>query len=140
MKKTNSHSDFGRNERRSKILWSLQSILGYIWDIIVNIIIIVGVLLIYSNAHNTFEIIVYSLLILVFLSIIFYGAGNAQISMQTRIFLARELVGKDDIKLDTEIEEATFLLDKMMYKYYINTVFRFLIFIIVLYNLIPVLL
>ncbi len=140
MNKTNSHSDFGRNERRSKILWSLQSILGYIWDIIVNIIIIVGVLLIYSNAHNTFEIIVYSLLILVFLSIIFYGAGNAQISMQTRIFLARELVGKDDIKLDTEIEEATFLLDKMMYKYYINTVFRFLIFIIVLYNLIPVLL
>ncbi|MEK7522818.1 MAG: hypothetical protein AAB569_04495 [Patescibacteria group bacterium] len=132
--------------RRSDIIWSAGSITGYIWDFFRNTIVLLVVLAIYDNLRMSSEVIMGSLLILIYLSVISTGAiitqsvmrnGIAAHSYKTEVL---KKIGKEDSEDDKkEFEKANFLFEKMMYKFYLNSFFSFIIFIIVLINLFGVL-
>lgn len=121
--------------------------LGYIWAVIVNLITIGVVLGIYSNLYQSFEVIVVSLLILIYLSIQTFAMtyGNATIetafSMNFEFQRIRKLVQKNQIDEDEEedekeeIQEARKKVDKAKIKMYINAGFAFIIYIIALWNI-----
>ena len=121
--------------------------LGYAWTVIVNFITIGVVLGIYSNLYQSFEVIVVSLLILIYLSIQTFAMtyGNATIdtafSMNFEFQRIRKLVQKNQIDEDEdenereEIQEARKKVDKAKIKMYINAGFAFIIYIIALWNI-----
>lgn len=121
--------------------------LGYTWTVIVNLITISVVLGIYSNLYQSFEVIVVSLLILIYLSIQTFVMtyGNATIdtvfSMNFEFQRLRKLVQKNQINQDEEenereeIQEARKKVDKAKIKMYINAGFAFIIYIIALFHI-----
>lgn len=120
--------------------------LGYAWTVIVNLITIGVVLGIYSNLYQSFEVIVVSLLILIYLSIQTFAMtyGNATIdaafSMNFEFQRLRKLVQKNQIDEDEEsereeIQEARKKVDKAKIKMYINAGFAFIIYIIALFHI-----
>ena len=135
-----------KERRRSDIIWSAGSIAGYIWDFFRNIIVLLVVLAIYDNLQMSSWVIMGSLLIFIYLSVISTGAiitqsvmrnGIATYSYKTEVL---KKMGKEDSEDDKqEFEKANFLFEKMMYKFYLNSFFSFVIFIIVLINLFGVL-
>jgi hypothetical protein len=131
-----------RTKRRSAVVWSGTSIAGYIWDIIRNIIVILIVLAIYNSIYDSTEIIIVSILILIYLSIVGTGAQLGQSQIKTSILNTTHLIeilkemGKTKESEEEEIENAEFLLEKIQYKFILNSVFNFIIFVIVFFNLI----
>jgi len=121
--------------------------LSYAWTVIVNLITIGVVLGIYSNLYQSFEVIVVSLLILIYLSIQTFAMtyGNATIdtafSMNFEFQRIRKSVQKNQIDEDEEenereeIQEARKKVDKAKIKMYINAGFAFIIYIIALFNI-----
>ena len=121
--------------------------LSYIWTVIDNLITIGVVLGIYSNPYQSFEIIVVSLLILIYLSIQTFAMtyGNATIdtafSMNFEFQRIRKLVQKNEIDKDEEenekekIQEARKKVDNSKVKMYINACFASIIYIIVLFHI-----
>lgn len=121
--------------------------LGYAWTVIVNLITIGVVLGIYSNLYQSFEVIVVSLLILIYLSIqafaMTYGSATIDTTFST-IFefqRIRKLVQKNQIDEDEEknereeMQEARKKADKAKIKMYINAGFAFIIYIIALFHI-----
>lgn len=116
--------------------------LSYTWTIIVNLITIGVVLAIYDSVYASFETIVVSLLIFIYLSfrgfLILYGKTIAETAFaldgefkRIRRLLKDEL---DDSETE-EVQEAKKKVDKSIVKMYINAVFLFIIYLITLFQL-----
>ena len=131
-----------RAKRRSAVIWSGTSITGHIWDIVRNLIIVAIVVGVYSVLYDPENIIIVSILILIYLSVLFIGAGLSQAIVQTNFRTQTQIteilkrLGKEETEDDAEdFENARFLLEKIQYKFILNSVFHFIIFIIVVLNL-----
>ena len=127
-------------------MWSKLSITGYIWDIIRNLIIIFVIVLIYGSVYGSFETIVISLLILIYITVIIYGATLTQSSVRNTlqtysqgVETRKQLGGEETEEEKEEFEEAGYTLEKVMYKFYINSSFHFIVFVIVIFNLLSAL-
>lgn len=128
------------NEKKNYWKWA-----GYAWTVIVNLITIGVVLGIYSNLYQSFEIIVVSLLILIYLSIQTFAMtyGNATIDTMFRMNFEfqrmRKLLQKNQTEEDEdekeEVKEARKMVDKAKVKMYINAGFAFIIYVIALWNI-----
>ena len=138
-----SIEEWNRKEKfRSSIIWSKKSILGYVWDIIRNLIVIGVVLAIYSSLYDSANTIIVSILILIYLSIINIGTVLSQSSsrsnLKSHLHTAEILkkLGQEETNEDKkDFEEAGFLIEKIEYKFILNSIFNSIIFIIVLFNL-----
>ena len=116
--------------------------LGYAWTIIVNLITIGVVLAIYGKVYESFEIIVVSILILIYLSFqgfsMIYGQTitATAFGLDTEFKRIRKLL-KDEPNRDEreEIQEAKKKVDKATIKMYINAAFLFIIYLIALFHL-----
>ncbi len=128
------------NEKKNYWKWA-----GYAWTVIVNLITIGVVLGIYSNLYQSFEIIVVSILILIYLSIQTFAMtyGNATVdtafAMNFEFQRMRKLLQKNQTEEDEdekeEIQEVRKKVDKAKVKMYINAGFAFVIYIIALGNI-----
>ena len=116
--------------------------LGYTWTIIVNLITIGVVFAIYDNVYASFEVIVVSLLILIYLSFksfsMIYGkiiTENA-FAIDNEFKRIRKLLKEEPDEYEMEeIQEAKKKVDKAMVKMYINAGFLFIIYLITLFQL-----
>jgi len=121
---------------------------GYVWTIIVNLITLGVMLGIYSSLYASFEKIVVSLLILIYLSIQAFAVtyGNATIetafSNYSEFERIRKLLRKSEVGSEEEEFEKEEVLgvrkkiEKAKVKMYINMGFAFIFYIIALINLI----
>lgn len=135
-----------KQKRRSDIIWSKLSITGYIWDILRNCVVVVIILSIYEVVYEPTSIIIVSLLIFIYLAILSAGAHITQVQEKfniieyNRYIKIIEKLGEKEPKEDREsIEETGFLLEKMQYKFILNSVFNGIVFLIAFLNLIGVL-
>lgn len=131
-----------RSKRRSSIVWSWPSIVGYVWDTIRNLIVVLVVLLIFSVLHEPFQIIVASLLILIYTNLSIVGGQLALMIGGTLLNLHRQLreilsqLGKEqDEDSRFEFDNAGFTLEKTQYKFYLNVAFNFVIYLICVFNI-----
>ena len=131
-----------RAKRRSAIIWSAGSITGYVWDVIRNIIVLLIVLAIYDRIYESASVIVTSVLIFIYLNTISVGAQLAQSLAETnlRIYahsdeILKKLGKEKDEDADEEFEKAGFMMEKIRYKFFLNSFFSFVIFIIALSKL-----
>ncbi len=127
----------GINEKKS--YWEY---LGYVWAVIANLITIGVVFAIYGSVYASFEIIVISLLILIYLSFqgfsMIYGKTTAEttFALDAEFKRIRRLLKDEPNEYETEeIQEAKKKVDKAMVKMYINAGFIFIIYLIVLFYL-----
>ncbi len=131
---------FGEKKKTNSKKW-----FGYVWTVIVNLITIGVVLGIYSNLYDDFEIIVVSLLILIYLSIQTFAMSSGSIAVGTAFSnydefarirkLIQKNVGEDEDSEKEEYDEAKKKLSKAKIKMYINASFAFIIYVIALLNL-----
>lgn len=131
-----------RSKRRSAVLWSKGSIIGYVWDVIRNLLIIVVVLGIFNHLSNPSDVIIVSILVLIFLDVIVIGAQQGQIlvknTIQTQVNISEilEKLGKvRSVEEKEEVEKISFFIEKVQYKFILNSIFYFIITIITLLNL-----
>jgi len=120
--------------------------LSYGWTIALNIFTVFVVLAIFNVASTSFETIVFSLLVLVYLAIYNFFAVFGQAYKQQMFALASEfkiirtllhdIFNRSERQWESEdFEKAGTFLKKATIKFYLNAVFGFIIFLIVLYNL-----
>jgi len=116
--------------------------LGYIWTVIVNLITIGVVFAIYDNVYDSFEIIVVSLLILIYLGFQSFSMIYNKTMIETAFVLdgefkrIRRLLKNEPNEYKTKkIQEAKKKADKAMVKMYINSIFLFIIYLITLFYL-----
>lgn len=131
-----------KNKRRSDVIWSGVSIVGYIWDIIRNLVIVGVVLSIYNSTSEHILVVIISLIIFVYLNTITIGAQLAQTLVKTNIgmyfhasVILKKLGKEQSEDEQEEFEKTGFLMEKVQYKFYLNSVFNFIIFVIALVNL-----
>lgn len=127
----------GVNEKKN--YWKY---LGYAWTVIVNLITIGVVLAIYGSVYASFEVIVISLLILIYLSFqsfsMIYGKTTAEtaFALDAEFKRIRRLLKDEPDEYETEeVQEAKKKVDKAMVKMYINAGFLFIIYLIALFHL-----
>jgi len=122
--------------------------LSYTWTIITNIIVLIIINAIYESTYNQSEIITYSLLILIYITITsyfsmhFYLKTEEFFSLNNEFRKIRNLIEYNDeenIEEKEIIEEKQKEWSKNKTKYWINNVFNFIIFIIVVIKLIDAL-
>jgi len=137
--KEDAGSKIDNDEAKKKNYWDW---IRYIWTFIVNIIAVVIVLSIYGAVYKKFEIIVVSILILIYLSlqsfIMFYGRTITEniFFLDTEFKRIRKLLKDEPNKYEKEeIQEAKKKVDKASIKMYINAAFLFVIYLIALFNL-----
>lgn len=116
--------------------------LGYAWTVIVNLITIGVVFAIYGSVYESFEVIVISLLILIYLSFqsfsMIYGKTTAETSfaLDAEFKRIRKLLKDEEDEYEVEeMQEAKKKVDKTMVKMYINAGFIFIIYLIALFYL-----
>lgn len=120
--------------------------LSYIWTVFTNLIVLFVALTIFGSAYSSFETIVFSLLVLIYITLISFTGVYGQ-AKSKELFamhgefrrlrnLLKEKMGEDDEEFETEeIKRAQDNAKRDEVKFYINAVFLFLIYIIVLWNL-----
>lgn len=128
-----------RSKRRSAVIWSAGSIAGYVWDVIRNVVVLVVVIAIYDRIYESSSIIITSVLIFIYLNTISIGAQLSQSIAITnmRIYahsdeILKKLGKEVDVDAEEEFEKTSFLLEKIKYKFYLNSFFSLIIFIIAL--------
>ncbi|MCX6792910.1 MAG: hypothetical protein NTY12_02700 [Candidatus Falkowbacteria bacterium] len=116
--------------------------LGYTWTIIINLITIGVVLAIYDKVYANFEIIVVSILILIYLSLQSFSMIYGRTIWQTALGLdvefkrIRKLLKNEPNKDEKdEMQEAKKTVNEAMIKMYINAAFLFIIYLITLLHL-----
>lgn len=140
---------------RKGIVKSPWAITGYIWDIIRNLITLFIVFIVYTNIYSPDTKLIFSGLLLIYLSVLTVGAGLGQHSIQmgllnTRLQLRTQKallsrsdgIGNEGIELDdeeAELQKAGYALEKLQYKFYINAVFISILYITAIYNLLTTL-
>lgn len=126
-----------RNTRRSEFVWSKMSILGYLWSIFINIIVILIVLGIYNSILSRADTIVISILIFIYLTLISIGAQLGQglidvnFHIHNQFFKVLKKMGDElsDEEKD-DFEKANFIFERNQYKFILNSIFNFIIFMI----------
>lgn len=127
---------------RKNIVWSMGSIVDYIWVVITNLVTLFIVVAIYNSIYESFERITVSLLILIYLTVISVGStlalGNAKNILMT--YSQTKEIRKNSGQAQHENEEfdlaeANFTFEKTMNKFYINSGFNGLIYFIVIIKL-----
>jgi len=115
---------------------------GYTWTVIVNLITIGVVLAIYGSIYTDFEIIVVSLLILIYLSVQSLSMISGKMTIETTFALdtefkqIRRLLKDEPNEYEVEEnQEAKKKVDKAMMKMYINAGFLFIIYLIALFHI-----
>jgi uncharacterized membrane protein len=131
-KKTNSSINENTNKQQEKTFW-----LGYIWTIIVNLVTIGIAFGIYSQVSGNFEVIVISVLILIYLSIqgFFISYGNTNVNqilyLNSEFQRIRKLLKDTPNKTEMdEMQEAKKKVEKEKVKMLINTIALFILFLI----------
>lgn len=127
------------NQEKKKSPWRWFS---YAWTVIQNLIVIGVIFAIYGSIYASFEVIVVSLLILIYLSLQGFSMIYGKTSVETAFALdaefkrIRKLLKDEPEEYETEeIQEAKKKVDRMMVKMYINSGFLFLIYLITLWHL-----
>ncbi len=120
---------------------------GYILVVLGNLITLGVTLAIYTRLYDDFEIIVVSLLILIYLTIQTFTMAHGIVTVEsiltthTEFNKIRKLLKKDENGINDEefereeIKEVTQKISKAKIKMYINGVFIFIIYIIAIVNL-----
>jgi|GEM_PF-1794735 len=127
----------GIKEKKNYWNWA-----GYAWTVIINLITIGVVLAIYDSVYASFETIVVSLLILIYLSSqsfsMIYGKTTSAtaFALDSEFKRIRRLLKDEPDEYEMEeIQEAKKKVDKGMIKMYINGGFIFIIYLIALVHL-----
>src|SRR5688572_16927775 len=131
-----------RSERRKAIVWSWLSIVGYVWDVIRNLIVVAVVLLIFGKLYEPFHVIAISILILIYLTLVgnsgSFGLLVAHVNhyVHKRFHEVLQRLGKEQSEDATiALEEDEFQMDKARNKILLNGFFSVIIYLIVLFNL-----
>lgn len=120
--------------------------LGYIWIVISNLIALFVAFAIFGSTYSSFETIVFSLLILIYINLISFSGIYGQTKVKEVLMMHEEFkkmrkLLKEDVSEDDEIFEQEDLKNakekakQNEIKFYINAGFMFIIYIIVLWNL-----
>jgi len=120
--------------------------LGYIWTVISNLIALFVAFAIFGSTYSSFETIVFSLLILIYINLISFSGIYGQTKVKEVLMMHEEFkkmrkLLKEDVSEDDEIFEQEDLKNakekakQNEIKFYINVGFMFIIYIIVLWNL-----
>lgn len=121
--------------------------ISYSWTALINLITLGVVIGIFSSLYESFEIIVVSLLVLIYLSLQTFAMSFGQIQINNTFLFAqqfrrvRQLIQKDNLNSyeedaeKEETKEAKDKADKLTIKMYINAGFAFIFYIIALWNL-----
>lgn len=120
--------------------------LGYIWTVISNLIALFVAFAIFGSTYSSFETIVFSLLILIYINLISFSGIYGQTKVKEVLMMHEEFkkmrkLLKEDVSEDDEIFEQEDLKNakekakQNEIKFYINAGFMFIIYIIVLWNL-----
>jgi hypothetical protein len=132
------YENVGGEKQKKNVNW-----LGYVWTIIVNLITIGIVFAIYSQVSGNLEIILFSILILIYLSIqsfmISYGntTGSFLLYVNEEFGRIRKLLKNEPSKEEIEeVKEAKKKLGKEKIKGLINAISLAIVFLIVLFHLI----
>lgn len=124
-------------EKKNYLKW-----LSYAWTVVINLIVIGVVLAIYDRVYRSFEVIIVSLLILIYLGFQSFSMVYSKTIAETAFALDNEFKRirrllkeePDEYELE-ELQEAKKKVDKAMIKMYINAIFIFIIYLIALFNL-----
>lgn len=120
--------------------------LGYIWTVISNLIALFVAFAIFGSTYSSFETIVFSLLILIYINLISFSGIYGQTKVKEVLMMHEEFkkmrkLLKEDVSEGDEIFEQEDLKNakekakQNEIKFYINAGFMFIIYIIVLWNL-----
>ncbi|NMC51659.1 hypothetical protein GYA54_02960 [Candidatus Kuenenbacteria bacterium] len=134
----------------------MYNIFSYIWAIIKNIIVLFIIFLIFNQAYSSFETIVFCFLILIYISISQFFSSNAYAQMTQTLLLTERIINLKKLfnksenenslnpdyiennEVDFEKEEIKEAKDRMkphVVKFYINSVFNFVIFVVCIFYL-----
>lgn len=124
----------------------MKKILKHTWTVILNLLTIGIIVNIYSSLYESFEKIVVSILILIYLNINTFFATNSQTMMKTlinsenRFIELKKLIGQNKdsnyfSKEELEVAEAEDKVKKVETKFYINMIFNFIMYVIAIVNL-----
>lgn len=125
--------------------------LSYAWRFIVNIIILWLVISIFNNIYTNFETIIVSLLIFIYLGLSsflsLWGNAKSEEILQSynefkklRILLKEEVNEDEEMAEQQDLEQSKIYFKRCKIQGYINEIFRFIIFVIVLIKLVNILL
>jgi predicted nucleic acid-binding Zn ribbon protein len=116
--------------------------LSYAWTVIINLITVGVVFAIYGSVYASFETIVVSLLILIYLSLqgssMIYSTTTAEtaFALDAEFKRIRKLLKDEPDEYENEkVQEAKKKVDKAMVKMYINAGFLLIIYLIALFHL-----
>lgn len=119
---------------------------GYLWNVLVNIFTIIVVLSIFSKVHSSFETIVLSIAVLIYIQLVTFSSIWG-LQTQTELFalneefkrmrrLMKEQLSDDDEEYEKEqLDESKAKFEKQQVKFYINGIFAFIVYIIAILNL-----
>jgi len=127
----------GEKKKKKNLKW-----LSYIWTVIVNLITVGVVFAIYGSLYDSFEIIVVSLLIVIYLSFQSFSMIYSKITAETAFALdgefkrIRKLLKNEPTEYENEeILDAKKKVEKSTIKIYINGAFILINYIIALIHL-----
>lgn len=120
--------------------------LSYAWTVISNLIALFVAFAIFGSTYSSFETIVFSLLILIYINLISFSGIYGQTKVKEVLMmheefkkmrkLLNEKVNEDDEVFEQEdLKNAKEKARQNEIKFYINVGFMFIIYIIVLFNL-----
>ena len=137
-----------RREIRKEVLNSPMAITGYIWDIIRNLITLFIVFSIYSNIYDSDTKLLFSGILIIYLSMVAFngisGLANAQsilfnakMHLRTQKLILQSQGQKDNYQIEEDdILRTEITMEKTQYKFYINLVFNFILYVVAILNLI----
>ncbi|MBI2410169.1 hypothetical protein HYV30_03995 [Candidatus Kaiserbacteria bacterium] len=139
---------------RDSVVKSTWAITGYVWDVIRNLIVSMIVLYVYSNVYSDTQLL-FSVLLIIYLSVVSVGAGLGQYNVRMSLFNIRLHLKTQTILLsradessvarenladeENEVRIAEYEADKLRYKFYINGTFISVLYVMAVYNLLTAL-
>ena len=120
--------------------------LPYIWTVVTNLIALLIVFAIFDAVYGSFETIILSLLVLIYISLVSLAGGFGQTKMREILVtnqefkrlrrLLKEEQSEDEVLDENEdVENAKAQMKKVQAKFYINSGFNLFIFTIAIINL-----
>jgi len=118
----------------------------YIWTVVVNLITLFVVFSIFSSVYGSFETIVISMLVLIYVGLVTSTGAAGQTKMQEILLvheefkrlrkILKEEQTEDEVEFEKEdVESAKKQMKKVQIKFYINAGFNTIIFITAILNL-----
>lgn len=138
-----------REQERKAVVNSPMAIVGYVWDVIRNLITLAIVFGVYSKLLSDDSVLIFSGLLLTYLAILTVGAGIGQYSVRSslavlnmqlktqKMLLAGKLEESDDEMQEAEAElaKAGYMAEKLQYKFFINAAFLSILYIVAILHL-----